>query len=131
MRTVPFMLVSLTIIGCGGPNLSGTWVGDFDCGSEGTYDLEITLEKDDKDNTFVGDGEITADDGEVTFEVEVETEGESGEQDLEIELDDCESKSGGETEELTCNDVDDAEWDGEDTITFELGDCDGDVERDD
>ena len=79
MRTVPFMLVSLTIIGCGGPNLSGTWVGDFDCGSEGTYDLEITLEKDDKDNTFVGDGEITADDGEVTFEVEVETVEQAGE----------------------------------------------------
>ncbi len=67
--------------------------------------------------------------------VEAETEGGGGEQDVEFDVDDCEISYDGESQDTDCEDIDDGEWDGEDTITFEasLGstDCDGELERDD
>jgi hypothetical protein len=141
MRTLSCLFVPLFLVGCGGPSLVGTWSGELDCGAEGDFEIEFTLEEHEgKDNTFDGDGEIkgipicTNGEGstvecDLAFEIEAESEGESGEQDLDIDLDDCEAVIDGSTTEGDCADVDDGEWDGADTITFEALDCEGEVER--
>jgi len=140
MRMLSILVVPLFLVGCGGPSLVGTWSGELDCDESGDFEIEFTLaEHEGKDNTFTGDGEIQdiplCVSGEETvycdlsFEIEAESEGTDGEQDLEIDLDDCEAEIDGETVEGDCADVDDGEWDGADTITFEAVGCDGEVER--
>jgi hypothetical protein len=140
------LLLPLCLVGCGvlgGASIEGDWSGELDC-DEVSFDMEITLEKEDKDDTYSGEGEIeditcynseTSWECDLLFEVEAETEGGGGEQDVEFDVDDCEISYDGESQDTDCEDIDDGEWDGEDTITFEasLGstDCDGELERDD
>ncbi len=145
MRTLMSLLLPLSLVGCGvlgGASIEGDWSGELDCGEE-SFDMEIALEKD-KDDTYTGDGEVQDiycgyGDGYVNcdyiFEVEAETEGGGGEQDVDFDIDDCEVEYEGDKVDTDCEDIDDGEWDGEDTITFEtnIGDsnCEGDLERDD
>lgn len=140
MRSQIAFLALFCLAACGGSSLQGTWTGELDCGSDGDFDMEVTLEAhESKADTYIGDGEIVeltcSDESgntaecDLLFEITVETEGEAGEQDLEVDLDDCEYKVGSDKYDHDCSDVDDGEWDGGDVIVFEIEDCEGELER--
>lgn len=116
-----------------GPSLEGDWEGEIDCGEAGTADLKLELERD-EGNEYVGEGEIKnygCQGCELTFEIEIEADGGFGEQELDLDADDCVYTSPYGTEDVTCdNDFDEVIWDGKDTIEFENGSCDGELERD-
>jgi hypothetical protein len=119
--------------------LAGDWSGELDCDG---LDIDIEFELDPEDGVFIGEGSIDdfSVDGynaELTFEIELEKTSMFGDQELDASIGDCElDLSGYGSGEVDCEDPDNVEWDGEDTITGEvegfLGsdmDCDLEVER--
>ena len=112
--------------------LVGDWSGEVDCGDY-SMDLEISLEW--GDGEYEGEGTLDCTDGygsdcEQTFDLQVEAEGFMGQQDLDVDVDDCEYEIQGYSGSGSCDNPDDVEWDGANSITGEWGDCDVELERD-
>lgn len=122
--------------------LEGRWDGEIDCGSWGEVDLELDIEAG-QNNTYTGEGEISgfyydSSPAVMVFDVEVRKTKLAGAQPLDIEPDDCEVEIAGlGTYDEDCEEPEDSEWDGENTITGEIedflgisgNDCDFEVER--
>lgn len=132
-----FVVLALAVLGAGcHAKLDANWDGEIDCGANGTFDISVDLEFDEK-NTFVGDGEydsictdgVSNFDCSIEFELTVEAEKSMGAQDLDVELDNCVIVVGGETFDVDCDEPDDVEWDGKDEIVGEIAGCDLTLER--
>jgi hypothetical protein len=111
--------------------LNGDWSGEVTCDNYG-MDAEISLEW--TGSRYEGEGTLDCTDAvgyncEETYDLQIDAEGPFGKQDLNVDIDDCEYQAGPIAGSAACENPDDVEWDGADTITgdwtdnctFELG----------
>lgn len=146
----------LALTGCLTADLGGSWEGSMSCDDGPEIDVEMDLDAD-GGGSFSGEFlflsfQQVVEDGvtydielEIEYEIEIETEG-PGEQELdgEVELSEvsCRLYADGDLVTDSCADmgldeseledagrVGDMEWDGEDTIEIDDGDCEGELER--
>lgn len=119
----------LMLVGC--YPLAGVWEGEAECYG---FDLDIQVTLEPADGVYAGSGSLDCSktwgsDCEQTFDLELEPESWRGEQDLEVDLDDCQLHTDDGTEDVSCDDPDDLEWDGADRIEGEWSGCDIELER--
>lgn len=112
--------------------LVGDWSGEVDCDGF-AMDIEVSLDWTGKE--YEGEGTLDCTDYygsecEQTFDVQVRPESAFGEQELDVDVDDCEIDAGGQSGEVGCDNPDDVEWDGANTITGDWAGCDAELERD-
>lgn len=142
------MLLLSLLAACSAP-LTGVWTGDIPCGDEdadGVIPVELELSKIDA-TTYIGTGQIGFE-GEFEIngqwqeyvstqwleELEARLEEPRGAQEVELTADvvDCETTIGGQPSDQGCgNDSIEwtLQWDGADTMSYDEGDCSGDITR--
>lgn len=111
--------------------LTGEWTGEVDCGE---YAMDVSIEIEWTGAEYEGDGKLdctdyAGSDCEQTFDIQIEPEGPVGEQELDVDLDDCHADVGGFESDVGCDNPDDVDWDGGDTITGEWAQCEFELER--
>ena len=112
--------------------LNGDWSGEVDCGD---YAMDVELSVEWTGDQYEGDGQLDCTDYygsecEQTFDIQIDAEGPFGEQDLDVDLDDCEATLSGFSSQVGCDNPDDVEWDGADTIDGDWSSCTFELERD-
>lgn len=123
------MTLILILLACA--PLVGDWTGEVDCGDY-SMDVEVNLEW--LGDGYEGEGKLDCTDYygsecEQQFDIEVDSTGPFGEQELDVDLDDCEYDLGGFSSPVACDNPDDLEWDGGNTISGEWSSCDVELER--
>lgn len=123
------MLTLLFFIAC--TPLNGEWSGEIDCDD---YSMDVDIEIEWTGGEYEGQGTLDCTNYygspcEQTFDIQMEAEAPFGEQDLDVDLDDCEAEIGGFQSQVSCDNPDDVEWDGADTITGEWSTCEFQIER--
>lgn len=111
--------------------LAGEWEGEVTCDGES---LEVYVDLEWTGRTYEGDGAINCTPywGAACvqkFEVQVEPDDGPFAGDLDVDLDDCRAETADGEAELGCDNPDDVEWDGADTIEGEWSGCDLELER--
>ena len=112
--------------------LNGEWTGEVECES---YSLDVDIEVEWTGSEYEGEGTLDCSDAagspcEQTFDIQSGGEAPFGEQDLDVDLDDCRASYGGQEGDVSCDNPDDVEWDGADSITGEWSQCEFELERD-
>lgn len=95
-------------------------------------DVDINLEW--VGDGYEGEGTLDCSDAyggpcEQVFDIQVDPTGPFGEQELDIDLDDCEYEVDGFSSSVGCDNPDDVEWDGGNTIVGEWSTCDVELSR--